>query len=410
MCGLFGWQFRPDSKFAKDPDYTEILAQALTSYNDRRGGDSWGVYSPHLGLCKNWGKSEPFHDFFGHTPMLMGHTRKATHGAIDMNNAHPFYEKGTWLAHNGVLSNHDELNTKYKRNHKVDSMHLLSHMVEGRPFTDIKGYGSIEWAKSREKGRIYMARLNERGELAVVQLKDGGIFWTSSDTHAKDIVKDLGLKVKQTYDIKAEQIYFVEDGSLYYIPKSSVALSKEPTKYHDWRKGGDSRHEAWWVGDPNWDWGSPRPTPPTTNVITSHANPPAPKPTPVSRTPQPEQQGPKVIFIGRDGEEKKPEKKPASMIEQLKKAGMDFCVPYVEYLLSKVPMNDEHLFKIGWQNCMIEAKRRGFVSLAISAAKETLYMYSAIKPVHIERMPESAALKLISQSVPSNVELPKGAS
>lgn len=235
MCGLFGWQIKKGSKFYKDAVFQELLATLLAGYNDSRGGDSWGVWTPD-GLTKGWGKAEPYADWFGRFPMAWGHTRKATHGKVNMSNAHPFYEKGWWLAHNGVLSNHTELNKKYGRKHEVDSQHLLSALVEKKPFNEISGYGAVLFMHQQKQTRPFIAKLTDSGSMEVRQMEDDFLFWTSSNYHADEVVKTLGLKQKNWYKIKPGKTYFAEDAELYVAKDMPSLKLKENTSY-DWRSG-----------------------------------------------------------------------------------------------------------------------------------------------------------------------------
>ena len=155
MCGIFGWDFKP----GKDVSYSRrlIIATVLAQSNERRGGDSWGVYIPDKGFKRGLDNAVcmPLTEM-AKANTVMCHTRKATSGAKTKKNAHPFEIGDIIGAHNGIISNHDELNKKYSRDFDVDSMHLFAHLNEGKSFDDIRGYGAIEYIKNGERGRFHV--------------------------------------------------------------------------------------------------------------------------------------------------------------------------------------------------------------------------------------------------------------
>ena len=231
MCGLFGWQFNP----ANVPDYgkRKRLAEALTTLNDTRGGQSWGAWSQDL-VLRGLGKSSQRSKMFASLHCAMGHTRWATHGANVIENTHPFIDGGVALSHNGDISNHRALNEKYQRDHEVDSEHLLSHMLDDKPFSEIEAYGAITWVDLEVPHVVRMGRLSQRGEFAVCKLKNGGVVWSSSEEHLADALKYSGLKLEFNHAINPGIQYYAEDGLLYIDKDATSILVNTPVVTRHW--------------------------------------------------------------------------------------------------------------------------------------------------------------------------------
>lgn len=224
MCGVYGFSFADDRQAS--PITRAVLSSALGKNNQSRGSHSWGVAlvsSDGIRVYKDVGPivSCPEALQCGVTTLNMfGHTRYATHGAKSAENAHPFTIGRVTGMHNGVIYNHIELNKKFDRKFEVDSMHIFAHLDEGKPLTDLEGYGTAIWYYSDQPGRIYFARLSDRGELTVYGIGRGkkdpeGVILSSSEGHLKDALQTAGLVDTFEFNIVTGSIYFIENGMLY---------------------------------------------------------------------------------------------------------------------------------------------------------------------------------------------------
>lgn len=210
----------------------------LASSNDNRGGDSWGYHIPGRGSFRGLGDIAPNTIKMYGAPIILAHTRKATQGAITKENAHPFEIGKIIGAHNGMISNHDELNRNYERTCAVDSMHLFHHLNEERPFSDISGYGAIEWInKEDDENKIYLCKMSA-GDLAVYGLGDNtknvqGIVWSSDEDHLKSALTAANLKAFP-YKVNTGEVCFVHNGK-YYVTEGKLELAPQYSNYHSWR-------------------------------------------------------------------------------------------------------------------------------------------------------------------------------
>ena len=228
-CGLSGYDCR---KVKLSTERKVALVAVLMSGNDTRGDDSSGYFNPLTGesFHKLGGLAEAVTKFYK-LPFLFTHHRKATTGAITIPNAHPFDIGNVVGAHNGMITNHEELNRKYDRKHEVDSMHIFSHLDEGRDFSDISGYGAIEFIRKDDPTKIHLCRLSG-GDLSIFGIGEDdknyqGVIWSSDEDHAKAALTAANIKAFP-FQIDAGVVYFVKNGMLY---KSEEKLEFAPRSY-----------------------------------------------------------------------------------------------------------------------------------------------------------------------------------
>lgn len=139
MCGIFG--------YTGSKDASEIVMTGLKRL-EYRGYDSWGVAiidekSPkedRIKILKQVGSIGDYKDNVDmpYSFLGIGHTRWATHGAVNQVNAHPHYstDKSFALAQNGILENYEglkkELNDKgYEFNTGTDT-EVIVRLVEDK--------------------------------------------------------------------------------------------------------------------------------------------------------------------------------------------------------------------------------------------------------------------------------------
>lgn len=217
ICGLAGWSWK---KLPSKKQRLSLLF-SLGIYNDTRGGHSYGIFTSSRKLIiKDTGSFSSFLSSGISSWALSNfgflHTRYASIGEKNKTNAHP-YEIGNIIgAHNGVLSNHDELNAAHNRNFKVDSMHLIAHLNEGKTFNDVQGYGALEWY-DKEKDCMYISYFNN-GSLSAVSIKGLGIVWSSDLGHLRQALDNAGIpylgnNVKLLHLIPND-IYKIKDGNI----------------------------------------------------------------------------------------------------------------------------------------------------------------------------------------------------
>ncbi len=229
MCGIVGYLGIKEKK--------EILLDGLQEL-EYRGYDSAGIAVIEGKTLDNYKavgklenlreKTKMFHsEGFG---VAIGHTRWATHGKPTELNAHPHLGKYSYVVHNGIIENYQEL----KKELQSEGVTFLSqtdtetivHLYEKYFKQSENTFNAFVDTVNRLEGAYATLLISESAPDTIFFAKNGSpmligfdgeeIYFASSDTPL------IG---------KAKEVYYLEDGEYGYAKPGEVKLfSKEGTK------------------------------------------------------------------------------------------------------------------------------------------------------------------------------------
>lgn len=259
MCGIFGWQWR--QQMVPTRDKRVVLATMLGDRNDNRGGKSWGWCALPTSQRTEFAISRGLGLIVSQAPAmatfssLFGHTRMPTTGSVCKENSHPFEIGNIIGAHNGMVHNWSELETKYQERKKfaVDSMHIFAHLNEGKDMKELHCYGAIEWVeRDRNPEHLFLCKLSDSGDLAIARTEHG-IVWSSTKPALEAAMDAAELKIKEMVSVKKGHVIEIHDGEAWktdreieistYYRTSYAATGGSRSYYND--HGGDD-YTAWW--------------------------------------------------------------------------------------------------------------------------------------------------------------------
>ena len=225
MCGLAGFFL---TNRIQTPAYKKAaLLATLVAYMEERGRHSWGAYLPEKDeIIKDAGlPSTGFGtcmDKLINQKVVMIHTRAATVGDRNQENAHPWRffhkdapEKGQVIGmHNGSVMNDWSLKQKYGRHWaKVDSQHIFAHILDGLPSREVEAYGAIVMARrTAKRWRLELGRFNG-GSLSIFGIgtykQCDGIVWASTDAACTTALSLAGFKDYFPWKVTDNKLYTI---------------------------------------------------------------------------------------------------------------------------------------------------------------------------------------------------------
>ena len=216
MCGIVTMISRnPHGFYHAD---TSVLESLLVLDGQFRGLDSTGAFQVQRNLQIYGVKiaSNPY-DLFrtdewpkftqrmvSSSRIVVGHNRKATQGAINSENAHPFNEGKITLIHNGTLTG----GHKHMADVDVDSHAICHALAEADTphdvLKDLKGAFALVWWDA-QKNRLFAIRNTER-PLFLVTTKNYHLL-ISESWMAEGILRRCNVDI--------ESVHLMKDGDLY---------------------------------------------------------------------------------------------------------------------------------------------------------------------------------------------------
>ncbi len=228
MCGIVGYVGAKEKK--------EILLEGLSEL-EYRGYDSAGIAVIEndkltsfkaVGKLKNLQEKTKNYTSSGFG-VSIGHTRWATHGKPTELNAHPHLGKYSFVVHNGIIENYQEIKKGLQKNginflSQTDT-EVIVHLFEQNYSKEQKAFEAFEETIKTLEGAYAVLLISEIAPDTIFFAKNGSplligfdneeIYFASSDTPI------IG---------KAKEVYYLEDGEYGYVKEGKVTLLEKSTK------------------------------------------------------------------------------------------------------------------------------------------------------------------------------------
>ena len=228
MCGIVGY-------IGNEKNALEVLINGL-EHLEYRGYDSAGIAfinNNKLDIIKEKGRIKNLKDkvdFNMDSTLGIGHTRWATHGGINVTNAHPHKCGNITIVHNGIIENYIELRNKliskgYKFKSETDTevaCALLDYLYNN--FRDMNK-AIVEFEKKAKGSYAIGALINEKNEELYAIKKNSPLIIGIGECE-NYIASDVPAIIEYT-----NKYITLEDGNFAKITKENVEIfDKENNK------------------------------------------------------------------------------------------------------------------------------------------------------------------------------------
>jgi len=263
MCGIYGYAKLDPKAQGMSLTQLRVAMNFLACANESRGDDSTGIahlnYKGGTRLLKRVGaptdfiQDEAIIKFFRNqelakfTKAILGHTRQATTGDVNLNNAMPFTWKHVIGTHNGMITNYQDLWIKEDLAPKTtcDSEIIFALMSKTTDTServellgDLSGYFVISFYDTRQPDRIYFAK--DFGDLSLWKdPKKGYLLWSSEEKDIKILSTLLDLQLEEIEVNYNELIYVERNGS---VVKADIPVTSTKSTTADYSYNYNTRH------------------------------------------------------------------------------------------------------------------------------------------------------------------------
>lgn len=236
MCGIVG--------YIGETSGTDVVLKGLEAL-EYRGYDSAGIAlvdGDKSQVFKQVGRVngliDTVHQANPNAPLVIGHTRWATHGGVTLENAHPQYnnDQSIFVVHNGIIENFGQLREKLKGEgysfaSQTDTEvvpNLIDYYAKQLPtfeeafeaaLNDVRGAYSIVAISTSQPDTMYAARLSSPLVIGIGE-------------HENFLASDPSAIMKHT-----KKVMYLEDYDV-------AVITKDEVKVHNLKKENIGNHEV----------------------------------------------------------------------------------------------------------------------------------------------------------------------
>jgi glutamine---fructose-6-phosphate transaminase (isomerizing) len=221
MCGIVGAS-------ALD-DVVQLLIDGLKAL-EYRGYDSAGLSiltSTGIQRLRAKGKVQVLEQLQQQSPLAghsgIAHTRWATHGAPNTENAHPHVSGQTSVVHNGIIENHAQLRAELTAagfifTSETDT-EVIAHLIEHLQCTGLDLRHATMQAVARFRGAYAIAVLSAREPGRLIGARSGSPLVVGLAAKANYLASDVYALLAHT-----NQFIYLQDGDLVDVQQASVQV------------------------------------------------------------------------------------------------------------------------------------------------------------------------------------------